>query len=196
MNGEMVWRHFAIGDEIIDEGNIGAVIQPLWWSVSIYDGETEMLDGLERFSEPQQYVWAIQWYLSEAVNNGHEQFFSSPAGIVWRLAAEGLNAVGCAHAADILTEAAERIGGSPSFDRDQRRQQIMRHNADFDDLDDALCSSVSSVENALCNYVQSNRGAFYFDGEAEVPEAYFPDGEEMFFPGFGGLDDYLGRNYR
>ena len=191
MNADMVYRHFVIDDELIDEGNVQAVIEPLWWSVSVYDGETEMYDGLERFTEPQSYVWAIQWYISEVENGGHDRFFRNFTGIVWQLALEGLNAIGCLHSAEILTEAIQRIGGSPSFDREQRLLEMKRHNAGFDDLDDAFYSGSSSLEHALCDYIQSNREDFYFDGEVEMPAQYAPD-DDMFIPGAGSMNELMG----
>ena len=178
MNNEFVTRHYRVGDEQIDSGDIQAVITPLWWTVSIYDGETEMYDALERFTEPQKYVWAIQWYCSEVENGGHDQFFFNSTGIVWQLALEALQEIGCSVVEEILTEAAHRLGGTPSFDREERIQEMQRHNAEFDDLDEEFYSSGSSLEQALWDYIQENREAFYFDGEIEIPEQFAPDEDE------------------
>lgn len=178
MNNELVTRHYKVGDEQIDNGDIQRIITPLWWSVSIYDGETEMYEALERFTEPQRYVWAIQWYCSEVENGGHDQFFCNSTGIVWQLALEGLREIGCQQFEEILHEAAQRLGGSPSFDREERWQEIQRHNAEFDDLDDEFYSSDSALERALSNYIQSNKEAFYFDGEIDIPEQYVDDADD------------------
>lgn len=180
MNGDMVSRHYRVGDEQIDNGYIQEIITPLWWTVSIYDGETEMYDALERFTEPQRYVWAIQWYISGVENGGHDQFFFNSTGIVWQLALEGLREINCPQYEEILTEAVQRMGGSPSFDREERWQEAERHNAEFDDLDDQFYGSDSLLEKALCDYIQSNREAFYFDGYVDVPEQFAPDDEDEF----------------
>ena len=64
MNFDLVPRRYRVTDEQIDDGDFQAIVTPLWWEVSIYDGETEMYDSLDRFTDPQKYVWAIQWYFS------------------------------------------------------------------------------------------------------------------------------------
>ena len=186
MNCELVQKHFVVDDEMIDSGYVQEVITPLWWGVSIYDGETEMYDALERFTEPQKYVWAVQWYKSEVTNGGHAQFFMNSSGIVWEIALEALRVINCPGAADILEEAAERLGGCPSMDKDNRWLQMKRHNAQFDDLDRAAWDHDSMIDKALNNYVAANREAFYFDGDVMVPDYMAMDGDDLFIPGFSG----------
>ena len=36
---EMARQRVIVDDEVIESGEIQEMIQPLWWSVSIYDGE-------------------------------------------------------------------------------------------------------------------------------------------------------------
>ena len=179
MNTEMVPRHYRVGDEQIDDGDMQAIITPLWWEVSIYDGETEMMDALERFTDAQKYVWAIQWYYSEVENGGHDQFFYNDTGIVWELALEGLLEIGCNTFAAILKEAAERIGGFPSKDRETRWHEMSMHNADFEDLDRKFYDREHELDNYLREYVRRNRGAFLFDGVVHFPEDYAPDDDEF-----------------
>lgn len=186
MNSELVQKHFVVDDEMIDSGYVQEVITPLWWGVSIYDGETEMYDALEHFTEPQKYVWAVQWYKSEVTNGGHAQFFMNSSGIVWEIALEALRVINCPGAADILEEAAERLGGCPSMDKDNRWLQMKRHNAQFDDLDRAAWDHDSMIDKALNNYVVANREAFYFDGDVMVPDYMAMDGDDLFIPGFSG----------
>lgn len=186
MNSELVQKHFVVDDEMIDSGYVQEVITPLWWGVSIYDGETEMYDALEHFTKPQKYVWAVQWYKSEVINGGHAQFFMNSSGIVWEIALEALRVINCPGAADILEEAAERLGGCPSMDKDNRWLQMKRHNAQFDDLDRAAWDHDSMIDKALNNYVAANREAFYFDGDVMVPDYMAMDGDDLFIPGFSG----------
>jgi hypothetical protein len=60
------------------------VIDPLWWSVSIHDGPKKYEADLGHFSYPQRYIFAIQWYVAEVNNGGHNQFFFNSTGIVWK----------------------------------------------------------------------------------------------------------------
>lgn len=53
MNFDLVPRRYRVTDEQIDDGDFQAIVTPLWWEVSIYDGETEMYDSLDRFTDPQ-----------------------------------------------------------------------------------------------------------------------------------------------
>lgn len=169
LNDELIPRHYIVGDDMIDEGDIQGVITPLWWEVSIYDGEGEMLDGLERFTRGQKYIWAIEWYLAEVNNGGHDQFFYNHTGVVWKTALEGLREIGCGFFGDILEEAANRIGGDPSLDRETRWQQLESHNPDFTDLDNRLYQNDSILEKSIQQYISDNREEFYFNGIVHFP---------------------------
>ena len=155
MNFDLVPRRYRVTDEQIDDGDFQAIVTPLWWEVSIYDGETEMYDSLDRFTDPQKYVWAIQWYYSEVENGGHDQFFYNDTGIVWELALEGLRVIGCSTFAAILEEAVQRIGGYPSKDREARWHEMSMHNADFSDLDMKFYDREHELEQYLRDYVRA-----------------------------------------
>ena len=114
MNFDLVPRRYRVTDEQIDDGDFQAIVTPLWWEVSIYDGETEMYDSLDRFTDQQKYVWAIQWYYSEVENGGHDQFFYNDTGIVWELALEGLRVIGCSTFAAILEPAMTWTAATPA----------------------------------------------------------------------------------
>ena len=59
MNFDLVPRRYRVTDEQIDDGDFQAIVTPLWWEVSIYDGETEMYDSLDRFTDPQKFSGII-----------------------------------------------------------------------------------------------------------------------------------------
>ena len=179
MNFNLVPRRYRVTDEQIDDGDFQAIVTPLWWEVSIYDGETEMYDSLDRFTDPQKYVWAIQWYYSEVENGGHDQFFYNDTGIVWELALEGLRVIGCSTFAAILEEAVQRIGGYPSKDREARWHEMSMHNADFSDLDMKSYDREHELEQYLRDYVRRNREYLIFDGIVHFPEDYAPDEYEF-----------------
>ena len=52
-------ERIIINDEVIALNDEQGVIAPLWWSVSIYDGEQKYEDDLKPFTLPQRYVFAI-----------------------------------------------------------------------------------------------------------------------------------------
>lgn len=119
-----VTEHIKIEDSFIDKDDYFAIIEPVWWSVSIYDGEKVYEENLKRFSREQRYVFAIAWHVAEVNNGGHDQFYSNSTGIVWRDALAGYKAVGLNEAADILQQSANMLGGNPSLDRATRENEL------------------------------------------------------------------------
>jgi len=120
----------------------------------------------------------LMTYQSEVENGGHDQFFYNSTGIVWELALEGLRAMNCSHFVEILEQAAQRIGGHPSLDREQRWLEMDRHNADFGDLDREFYDYDRLLEEKTADYIRANRRDFYFDGMIDIPEQFAPDDDE------------------
>lgn len=160
-------RHFHIGDEEIAARDIQRLIDPLWYAVNIYDTKERYDSDLAAFSLPQRYVFAIQWYLAEVYNGGHDQFFFNSTGIVWRDALDGMRVIGLTECADILSEAAQRMGGEPSFDREERWAIMDEKEPEFDDLDDRLYD-IENIEDIMMEYINGHKADFYFDGEVEL----------------------------
>jgi Domain of unknown function (DUF4375) len=161
--------HVEVNDDTIASGDSWSVIHPVWWSVTIYDGPGMYEQTLEPFSIAQRHVFAILWYVSEVQNGGHRQFYGNSTGIVWEDARDGFVAVGLPRAAAIITVSADRIGGSPSRDRQERNDQLEQHRPDFDDCDDALYDLLEKedLEALLMSYIRSRPADFYFGGEIE-----------------------------
>jgi hypothetical protein len=161
--------HIEVNDETIASGDIWAVIRPVWWSVSIYNGPAAYDHDLEKFSEAQKHVFAIRWYISEVTNGGHKQFYSNSTGIVWGDARDGFEAIGLSRAATIIRISADRLGGSPSRDRQERSDQLEEETPDFDDCDEALYQLIKKVdlEQLLMDYIRTRPRDFHFAGEVE-----------------------------
>lgn len=163
-------QHYHIGDNEIRSGNIQKVIEPLWFTVNIYDSELNYNSDLSKYTLPQRYIFAIQWYFAEVYNGGHDQFFFNSTGIVWKDALEGFRAIGMNECADILAEAAKRMGGSPSMDREERWAQQEEHDAEFGDLDSQLFHiDESELHKIMLDYMVKNAESFYFDGDIKLP---------------------------
>jgi hypothetical protein len=73
----------TVGDPEIQGDDYFVVIEPVFWSVSIYDGLERYEEDLANFSAEQRLVFAYHWYLSEVNNGGHDQFYYNSSGIVW-----------------------------------------------------------------------------------------------------------------
>ena len=168
---DKITQRIKIDDAVIDKDDYFAIIDPVWWSVSIYDGEKVYEENLKKFSREQRYVFAIAWYTAEVHNGGHEQFYSNSTGIVWRDALAGYKAVGLKEAADILQRSANLMGGNPSLDRATRETQLEQKTPDFEKLDNRFYElKEADIEKAIMTYIKANRQAFYFEGEVEKPQ--------------------------
>ena len=167
--------HMVIDEQFIkaveNQGwlDVQKIIEPLWWSVSIYDGEEKYESDLKQFTKPQRYVFAIQWYSGEVINGGHCQFYDNSTGIVWEDALIGFETIEAYRNVDIVKESANRIGGAPSKDREQRQKQMKNYDAEFNDLDKLYYESESDMIKLLNNYVLENVNDFFFSGEITVP---------------------------
>jgi hypothetical protein len=160
----------VVDDKVINSGDDFRVIEPLWWSVSIYDGEERYNSDLAQFSEPQRYVFAIEWYMSEVNNGGHDQFYFNSTGIVWEDAMLGFQAIGAQENYRIIKESADKLSGNPSKDREKRQDELDTYTPDFEDLDIRYYESEKSLLKKLNDYIKANADAFYFSGEVKIPK--------------------------
>jgi hypothetical protein len=163
-----ILKEMIVDDSLINKKDAYAVIEPLWWTVDIYQSEKIYRDGMNKFSENQQYVYAIEWYLAEVNNGGHDQFFSNSTGIVWKDALTGFEKTGMKENAEILKMAAKQLGGNPSFDREARQVQMENSKTDFGNLDSLFYTT--DVENKLVEFIEKNRKDFYFKGTVNFPK--------------------------
>lgn len=142
------------------------LIEALWFSVNIDEGIEEYKKGLKNFTEPQKYVFAVMWYFGEVNNGGHDQFFFNSTGIVWKDALYGLKAINCLEAENILTEALDRVGGNPPFDREERIKKMEKYNAVFDDLDNAFYRI--NIIQYISKYIMNNKKEFCMNRNIEM----------------------------
>lgn len=167
---KMTSKHIIINDSVIATRDPMAIIDPLWWTVNIYDSKDEYEKDLEPYSFHQRSVFAIMWYMAEVNNGGHYQFYTNSTGIVWEDAMDGFELIGIIEGKEIIEESARRFGNKPSFDRTERENLLDSIDEDFADLDTRfyeLDNKVNLTER-IADYIEKNKIAFYFDGEIEV----------------------------
>jgi hypothetical protein len=142
------------------------VVEPMWWSVSVFDGPLQYERDLQRFSREQRLLFACMCYIGEVNTGGHEQFYANNVGIVWRDALAGFQAFGEPEVARILEASAERLGGSPSLDRSERFALLLRLRPDFRDLDERFYRLESSrpLQDSLARSMRRNPSAFLMSG--------------------------------
>lgn len=165
---EKIQEYVCIEDSEIEKGDPQRIIDPLWWSVSIYDGEERYNSDLQIFSLPQRYIFAIQWYVAEVNNGGHDQFYFNSTGIVWQDALIGFQEIGHKQAYDILKASVDRLGGYPSMDRYERQEQLDNSNTSFEDLDSEFYK-ITDLDELIMKYIRSHKKDFFFNGQIEKP---------------------------
>ncbi len=164
-------EHIRVDDIVIDSGDLFAIMDPVWYSVDIYDGESEYKGSLARFSRQQQLILGILWYQAEVNNGGHDQFYFNSTGIVWREALAGLEALRLPEFVAILKESASYLGGEPDADRTTRQKQLEKYKPDFEQLDTRFyrLDRDGDLDKAMQQYISGHRKAFWFEGEVRKP---------------------------
>ena len=161
---------FVVDEAVINTNDDFKVVEPVFWSVSIYDGEKQYEKDLEAFSLPQRYVFAIEWYMAEVNNGGHDQFYWNSTGIVWEDAMNGFQAIKAQINYEIIKESANMMGGNPSKNWDKRQNQLEKFEPDFSTLDDRFYESEAQMIELLLKYIKENAADFFFDGEVKIPK--------------------------
>lgn len=179
---EYVKRFFDFTEKDIADGKYYAadLIDPLWWSVSIYDDKEKYEADLAPFTPAQRKIFAVLWFDAEVNNGGMDQFLFNSTGIVWEDALAGFKLIGADKCAEILERVIEKCGGSIPFDREERQDMLERITADpdnegesldiFGDDDRAYYNVDEDLDELITDYVQTHAGEFVFRGEVEVPE--------------------------
>ena len=85
-------------------------VEPIWDSLSIYDGGDIFLQGFNEATEKQKVLFATHWTQSEIMNGGLGQFFSNSTGVLAPEAVEGFKKLGMPKCASILSEAMKFFG--------------------------------------------------------------------------------------
>ena len=163
-------QNLVVDEDVIKSNDEFKAIEPVWWSVSIYDGEDQYNRDLEQFTIQQRYVFAIYWYTAEVCNGGHDQFYFNSTGIVWEDAMNGFQAINAHENYSIIKESANVLGGSPNKDREKRQTELEKYKPDFTELDERFYAIESSMIEMLRAYIKDNAESFYFIGEVLIPE--------------------------
>ena len=164
--------HLLIDRVCIAEHDTHEILAPTWWSVDIYEGLETYRRTCAAFSREQQIFNAVRWYEAEVCNGGHDQFYSNSTGIVWEDALAGLDLASLEVPARLLRESAVRMGGSPSFDREERNLVLDRFEPDFEDLDSAFYEDLrqnGSLDDRLLPYIRAHPDRFLFQGVILMP---------------------------
>lgn len=126
------------------------LVDPIWDTVSIYDGPEAFLEQYNAAPEASRVLFAAHWCQSEINNGGFEQFFSNSTGV---LAPEGVlafRALGMPQTADLIGKAMAVFGAHYPRERTEREDALDRvwddveGNDPFGDLDEPFFELVDA----------------------------------------------------
>ena len=166
-SAEMV-KFIKVDEKFILENGPMEIIEPVWYTGNIDEGEAQYKKSLEAFSREQRYIFAILWYSAEVNNGGHDQFFTNSTGLVRKDALEGFQVLGLDEAAKNLAASAEKLGGQPSLDYDTRQQQLEDFEPDFDEQDNLFYEIEGQIDERMIQFIRENASAFFFEGKVRV----------------------------
>ena len=101
-----------------------AAIEPIWYSISIYDGPEVFLAQSRAVPRQLRHLFACHWCQSEVCNGGFHQFFSNPTGVLAPEACVGYAAIGMPGCAKVIREAMGFFGLPYPRDRNKRHEML------------------------------------------------------------------------
>ena len=133
------------------------LVEPIWDTVSIYDGPETFLQQYAASPEASQVLFAAHWCQSEINNGGFEQFFSNSTGV---LAPEGVAAfrtIGMPQTATTIEKAMSVFGPTYPRDRDEREDAL---EACWDAAEDPETGPFGNLDEVFFKLVESENGGF------------------------------------
>jgi hypothetical protein len=132
-------------------------VEPIWDSVSIYDGGEIFLRGFGEVSEKQRVLFAAHWAQSEIMNGGLGQFFTNDTGVLAPEAVEAFQALGMPKCALLLSEAMTFFGERYPRERLVRQDAFERFHEEFG----ADGIPLREYEDAMATEIEEENGGFW-----------------------------------
>lgn len=153
-------KNYTYADLMAGTVDACQVLEPMYDLVDLSDGAAYER-SMQPFTRPMRLLFAVDSYMAEVYNGGHDQFFFNSTGVVWKDALEGLEAIGSKEAYAILRRVISRFTCEIPDDADARRDMMDEiEDGLFDEDDQAfydMSEDLSQLENA---YIQRNADAF------------------------------------
>ncbi|NKB35881.1 MAG: DUF4375 domain-containing protein [Gammaproteobacteria bacterium] len=131
-------------------------VEPIWESVSIYDGGEIFLQEFHKATDKQKHLFAAHWAQSEIMNGGLGQFFSNSTGVLAPEAVVAFEVIGMPNCASILASAMNFFGDSYPRDRDTR--EIVFEKYWEQNGDDAI--PIEEQEDLMAVEIEEENGGF------------------------------------
>jgi hypothetical protein len=167
-----VATELVVNDSVIAQKDLYAIVEPLYLNVDITKSEQIYKETMGKFNENQQFVFALDSYFSEIQQGGHEQFFFSNTGIVWKEVLGAFQKLGLKENYNVLNSVVKQLGGNPSLDYDTRVKQLEKIELSLDSLDERIYQIEERlhVQDKIYNFILQNKTDFYYKGQVSVPQ--------------------------
>ena len=136
------------------------VLEPMYDVIDL-SGSAAYECSMKSFPHPMRLLFAVDSYMAEVYNGGHDQFFFNSTGVVWKDALKGLEMIGSKEAYAILKRVIGRFDCDIPDDADARRAMMDELEDGLFEKDDQafydMTEDLSELENA---YIQRNADAF------------------------------------
>ncbi len=130
-------------------------VEPIWDSVSIYDGADIFLGEFNKASEKQKNLFAAHWAQSEIMNGGLGQFYTNSTGVLAPEAVTAFKAIGMPKCASILAESMRFFGEEYPRDRAVREEAF---EAFYEKHGDDI--PVEQYEDSMATEIEDENGGF------------------------------------
>lgn len=132
-------------------------VEPIWESISIYDGGEVFLRAFNEATKKQRVLFAAHWAQSEIMNGGLGQFFSNSTGVLAPEAVEAFKVLGMPKCASILSEAMKYFGENYPRERSAREEAFESFYEEFGG--DVI--PIQEYEDAMATEIEEENGGFW-----------------------------------
>ncbi|MFT6735129.1 MAG: hypothetical protein ACJAS9_003332 [Polaribacter sp.] len=132
------------------------IVEPVWDSISIYDGENVFLEQFEKATEKQKNLFSSHWAQSEILNGGLAQFFSNPTGVLAPEAVEAFRKLGMPKCAQAIEDAMSFFGDEYPRNRELREECLERFYEENKEIEIPL----EKYEDLVADNIEEENGGF------------------------------------
>ena len=161
-----------VNDSVIGKRDLYAIVEPLYLNVDITKSEQVYKESMSKFTESQQLVFALDSYFSEIQQGGHEQFFFSNTGIVWKEVVSAFQKLGLKDNYNVLNSVVKQLGGNPSLDYDTRVKELEKIEFSLDSLDERIyqIEQQQHIQDKIYNFILQHKADFYYKGQVPLSQ--------------------------
>lgn len=131
-------------------------VEPIWDTVSIYDGGDVFLREFNKATDKQKTLFAAHWTQSEVMNGGLGQFFTNPTGVLAPEAVKAFEVIGMPKCAKALNNSMKFFGHT--YPRDQTIRETILDQFYKAHGEDAI--PLEELEDIVATEIEDENGGF------------------------------------